>query len=234
MYVLYGAPPAFSASHASPFSLKAHHLVTLAGVPFRFEGVNPTRGPRKKIPWLTCPDGTVIADTRNIQRHLAEHAGLTLGDSGRTERVRRVVEEHLYWAQMYFRWAHHPDEVRDELFGEVPWPLREVVVGVVRRQVRRDPWGQGLGRRPETEIVELVKEDLDMLEDALGDGPFFGGDTLATADLSCQALLEQLLPTSFEDPLILAVRRRPRLVEHHRRVADAVTASRSTPCSTPS
>lgn len=222
MYVLHGAPPAFGVSEASPFSLKAHHMLRLTGVPFRFEAANPTRGPRKKIPYLTCPDGVVLCDTRNIQDHLERNEGLVLADTAQTTLVQRLLEEHLYWAQVHFRWTHHPDAVRDELFGEVPWPLRGLVFGMVRRQVDRDLWSQGLGRRPEPEILAIVEEDLDALHGMLGDGPFFGGSALSAADLFFHALYEQVTESRFDDPLVDAFRRRATLLAHHARIGMTV------------
>ena len=230
-YVLYIAKPAFGVPDASPFATKAESLLRLAGVPHTKVHVNPTTGPRKKIPYLACPDGTVITDTRNIRAHLGKSAGLTLASTPADILVRRVVEDHLYWVQVYFRWVHHPEAVRDELFSEVPWPLRGVVFGMVRRQVVRDLWGQGLGRRPKAEILELVEEDLDAIEHALGEGPFFGGDRLSDADLSVHGLLDQLVLAVFDDALTQAVRARPRLVELHQRITEQLG---SVPCNTPS
>ena len=217
-YVLHIAPPAFGVPNASPFATKAHSLLQLAGVPFTAAPANPTAGPRNKIPFLTCPDGRVIADTRNIRRHLEQHANLKLAASPSDTLVRRLVEDSLYWAVVYFRWQHHAAEIRDGFFAEVPSLLRPLVFGLVRRQVLRTLWGQGLGRRPEAEILDVVEEDLDALEHAMGDGPFLGGDAICEADLSVHGLLDQILPSVFDDPLTRAVRARPGLVDYHQRV----------------
>ncbi|MEN0068187.1 MAG: hypothetical protein AAGA48_39055 [Myxococcota bacterium] len=227
------APPAFGISQASPFSLKAEHLLRLAEVLYRLEPANPTSGPRKKIPFVTCPDGAVLSDTVNIQRHLEQHAGLVLVRNAQTTLVRRLLEEHLYWAQVYFRWTYHPQDVRDGLFGAIPWPLRGLVFAMVRREVRGNLWSQGMGRRPESEILTLVEEDLDTLEQALGEGPFFGGESLSAADLSCHALFAQVAGSTFDDPLVTAFRRRTGLLAHQERVETALDEGGSS-CSTPS
>jgi hypothetical protein len=106
---------------------------------------------------------------------------------------------------------------------------------MVERQVRRDLWSQGLGRRPESEILELVEDDLETLELALGDATFFGGEALSDADLSFHGLMEQVVGTRFDDPLVHCFCRRTALMVHRGRVAAAVVPpSGGLSCSTPS
>ncbi len=233
-YVLHVAPPAFGVPNASPFATKAESLLRLSGLRFESVPTNPTTGPRKKIPFLVCPDGEVIADTQNIYAYLVAQAGLDLPALPQHTPVRRLVEEHLYWVQVAFRWEHHPDQVRDQLFGEIPQPVRSLVFAWVRRQVRRDLWGQGLGRRPAAEILELVEQDLDALEVALGDRACFGGDRPCLTDLSVHGLMDQILPSTLDDGFAQAVRRRAPMAAHHQRVDRLVRhdEKRSTPCST--
>lgn len=219
---LHSAKSAFGVPCASPFATKAESFLRLSGVPYTREDVSPVTGPRKKIPYLTLLDGRVVSDSRNIEEYLRRAGQLELAPCALDTLVRRLVEEHLYFAQVYYRWTHHPDRVRDELFAEVPPGLRHIVFAMVRRQVRRDLWGQGIGRRPEAEILALVEEDLSALECALDDRPFFGGDALSSADCAAHGLLDQLLACDLSDDLTRAVRQRERLVAYHRRVNDVV------------
>ncbi|MEO0322625.1 MAG: glutathione S-transferase family protein [Myxococcota bacterium] len=224
MYVLHSATPAFGAKSSSPFAMKAESLLRLAGVDFTRVDTMPTKGPRKKLPFLTLPGGAVLSDSWNIQQHLVAHEGLALAAAPLETALRRVIEDSLYFAQMHVRWAYHPHAVRDGLLGEVPAPLRGVVFRLIRKSVRQATWGQGIGRRPEPEMLELVRQDLDALEAALGEGPFLGGTTMSGADLSLHGLLEQLVPVTFDDPLTAAVRARDRLVALHGRVDAALYA----------
>jgi glutathione S-transferase len=211
MTTLYTATAAFGTRSASPFGTKAESLLRLARVPYHRVDVNPTTGPRQKIPYLDTAAGERITDSENIRQHLHRHHGLRLAPFALDHLVRRTVEESLYFAQMWARWTFHPTAVRDQLFADVPWPLRPAVFGFVARQVRTTLHGQGLGRRPEAEILGLVRDDLDALEAVLT-GTTFGTDGLALADVVTHALLSQLLPTDFDDPLVEEVRGRPRLV----------------------
>lgn len=224
---LYSAKPAFGVRCASPFATKAESMLRLSGVDYERVDVSPMTGPRKKLPYLQLEDGTVISDSRNIQRHLEEHHHLHLSSCAYDTATLRLVEEHLYWVQVYFRWTHHPDRVHDELFDDVPWPLRALVFAMVRRQVRRDLWGQGLGRRPESEILELAQEDLRALEQAIGDGRFLGGEELSAADCAAHGLLDQVLSADLDDAFAGCVRERPVFVRYHQRVNDAIWGARS-------
>lgn len=222
MLRLYSAKSAFGVRCASPFATKAESMLRISGADFERIDASPVNGPRKKLPYMVTPDGETISDSRNIQLYLEQHHGLRLAPCAVDTLVRRLVEEHLYFAQVYARWVHHAPRVRDEFFAEVPPVLRSIVFALVRRQVRGALHGQGIGRRPEAEIIELVHEDLDALERALGKARFFGGDELAAADLSAHGLLDQVLSSDLDDAVHAAMREHAALNEYHRRVDDAV------------
>jgi glutathione S-transferase len=228
-YLLNGAMPAWGAKSSSPFAMKAESLLRLAGVGFERVDVMPTKGPRKKVPFVVTPDGETIADSWNIRRHLEAREGLRLAAAPCETALRRLVEESLYFAQMHFRWAHHRDEVRETFFGAVPWPARRLVFALVHRSVEAATWGQGFGRRPEAEMLEVVADDLDALEEALADRPYFGGDALSALDVSVHGILEQLVPVTLEDPLTEAVRARARLVAVHGRIDEAIYGANPVP-----
>lgn len=219
------APAALGTRSASPFCLKVEALLRLAEVPFESVLSSPVQGPRKKLPWIVTADGRTIPDSRCILAHLRAEHGLTLPEGPIA--ARRLVEDHLYWSQVLFRWEHHAAEVREALFADVPAPVRPIVFAMVRRQVRRDLWGHGLSRRPMDEILELVDEDLEGLEEALGEGPYLGGDAISVTDLSAYGLLHQLLRAPWEDALTDRVRARVPLVALHDRVDEALFGAAS-------
>jgi len=222
--ILHSTPTALGVRNASPFCLKAETLLRLAGVAFEKRVSDPRSGPRQKLPYLELPDGSVIADSRNIQRHLEERGLLRLVPGPDDLLVRRLVEDHLYWIQVAFRWNHHPEAVRDAFFAPVPRAFRGLVFGLVRKQVRAALHAQGTGRRPEDEQLALAREDLTTLETVLGTRRFFGGDEPSVADASVHGLTSQLLATHLDDPLTQLAGTFSGLVAHHRRVEAAVYA----------
>lgn len=225
MMKLHTAKPAFGLRCASPFGTKADALLRLAGVDAERVFAFPQDGPREKLPFLVLDDGSAISDTRNIQRHLEREHGLTLAPCPHDTLVCRTAEEHLYFAIMRVRWEHHFERVRDELFAPVPGVMRGLVAGHVRRRVTRDLWGQGMGRRPEEEMLALVDDDFAALAEALDGRRFFGGEALALADLAAYAILDQVFGSELHDPLTERAVEHRALVTYHRRVDERLFAS---------
>lgn len=215
--VLHSATPAFGARAGSPFATKAESLFVLAGVPYERLDTRPDLGPRGKLPFLTLPDGSTMSDSWNIQKWL-EGRGLQLADSPVDTLVCRLIEEHLYFAILRFRWTYQLDAVETSFFGSIPWPIRPLVMRRVRAQVRATLHGQGIGRRPEDEVLKLVLEDLEALKNALGDAPHFGQGGLSIADVAAHGILNQVMNTKLDDPLIRQIKGDAKLSRYHDRV----------------
>ena len=198
--------PCFGVRSPSPFTLKAEALLCMAELPYQCRYGVPQDGPRGKLPVLVDGDRT-IPDSRNIRRHIeAEYgidfnAGLSPESRSHAHALQRVIEEHLYWAQSYFRWTDHRALVRDHYFAAIPRPLRDVVTMIVYRQVRRDLKGQGLGRMTRDEIFEMATEDLQALKIQLGDKPFMFGDRPTALDASAYGMLANMLIPELSSPL---------------------------------
>lgn len=219
--ILHSATPAFGARSGSPFATKAESLCRLAGAKFTRVDARPDQGPRGKLPFMTLTGGEVVSDSANILQHL-EGQGFAISRSAHDVLVRRLVEEHLYFAILRFRWTYQLAAVEDAFFSELPWPLRPLVVRRVKKQVKAALHGQGIGRRPESETLKVVREDLEAVRGALGDHRYLGGESLSLADVSVHAILDQVINTSLDDPLITTVRGDDGLRHYHHRVDDAI------------
>ncbi len=95
-----------------------------------------------------------------------------------------MCEDHLYWAGLHARWMVEAnfDKGPRRFFDTAPAPLRPLVVAMVRRQVRRNLWGHGMGRHTTAEMDALATRDIDALADVLGDKPYLMGDRPCGAD----------------------------------------------------
>lgn len=203
---LLSLPSAFGVRTASPFALKAEVLLALSGLKHDIEMSEPRFGPRGKMPVLH--DGElVVPDTRNIQHHLETVRGIDfdghLNEEARAQVVlaRRTVEEHLYWAQTFFRWFDHADIVRETLFASVPWPMRSIVFAMVRRNLNRDLWGHGYGRLPRDEKLQRAREDIRALRALLGERNFYFGDRPGSLDATVYPIMLNLLAPEAPSPL---------------------------------
>ncbi|MEM9696544.1 MAG: glutathione S-transferase family protein, partial [Myxococcota bacterium] len=156
--------------------------------------------------------------------HLERHHGadfdadLTDRQRATSDLIRRTGEEFLYWAQVYFRWEDHPEAIRDQLFAPVPALFRGPVFRLVRRQVRRDLHGQGLGRHRRDEILALTESAVSALAASVGDRPFVHGDRPTSVDASLAGTLTNILAPETPSPLMYQVQGHPHLVAYERRM----------------
>jgi glutathione S-transferase len=220
MIELHQFPPMLGVMNASPFCMKVEVFLKLAGLEYRVLDAGPPRQPKGKLP-VVRDEGRVVPDSEAIVAHLQRaHRGripaaLAASEAPRHLLLRRLVEEHLYWVAMYFRWSEDTGWAHTRgFFAAVPAPLRGLVATLVRRKVRRDLFGQGIGRHSRDEIAAKGAADLDALSAELGASPFFGGAEPAAIDATAYAFLANLVDVPVESPLKAHARSLPNLVAY--------------------
>lgn len=182
MITLYAFGPAQALPDPSPFVAKAEMLLKLANRPYRMQASGLRNAPKRKLPYIV-DDRETIADSTFIRLHLEKKYGFDF-DAGLTREQRAVawafekmLEDHLYWAIVRFRWMDGANFARGpaHFFETIPMPIRPLIVAMIRRSVRKALHGQGLGRHSEAEIAELAGRALAALADHLGDKPYMMG-----------------------------------------------------------
>eukprot|EP01028_Stygiella_incarcerata_P002268 TRINITY_DN1421_c0_g3_i2.p1 TRINITY_DN1421_c0_g3~~TRINITY_DN1421_c0_g3_i2.p1 ORF type:complete len:286 (+),score=74.01 TRINITY_DN1421_c0_g3_i2:82-939(+) len=167
----------------SPFCLKLETFFKMAGV--RYERSKcKKRAPKGKFPFIEL-NGKRIGDSDRIIKHLVENGlandldiDLPPEKKALGFMIRQMVEEHLYFILVYFRWV---DDEGWEVFREhlkpmfpIPIPcLRDMVMSLVRRRVKSMLNAQGIARHSREEIVEMGKETITALSDLLEDQKYF-------------------------------------------------------------
>lgn len=193
--------PAFGLMNASPFCMKVEVFLRLAGLPYRaINGAMPMRMPKGKLPVLR-DNGQTIADSEAIlawlqQRHGdAMPAAMRVPITGAAHAIRRMLEEHTYFAMLWLRWIDDAGyaKTRPAFFGGMPPALRTLVPAIVRRKMRRDLVGQGIGRHDASAIAMRACADLDALSVLLGEAPYFGGSEPGAIDATTYAFLANAL-----------------------------------------
>ena len=190
---LYTLGPAFGLRNVSPFCLKIEMLLTALDLSFDvIEEPDPRKAPKGKLPYLKA-DGHTIADSELIQEFLDEltqgrvYAGLTNSQRAQGWALSRLTEEHLYWIFVASRWLDDdwwPNVVKG-FFHIAPAPVRPLVAGLARRQVRQTYLLQGLGRHSLDEQRGFARRDLQALQDAAAaNGIFLFGDTPCVFDFT--------------------------------------------------
>jgi len=174
----------------SPFCVKAEVLLKMAGLPYEIETLDdPRKTPKGKLPMLRDGD-KIIADSEFIQRYLISEKGAKFDDylspreKAQAHAFGKMIDERTYWALVYDRWVNEKNwpVTRDFWFGDVPFPLKQFVTGMVRKSVVKASKGHGIGNHSPDEIYALAKSDFEAISNQLGDNEFLFGDKPSSAD----------------------------------------------------
>lgn len=190
MITLYTFGPKFGLPDGSPFVTKAEMLLKIAGLPYICDPNGFAKAPKGKLPYIRDTDGTVVSDTSLIRRHLETRHGVDFDPGLDTAQkavalaFQRLCENHLYFALLHLRWTDDDAFRRGpaQYFAAMPAPLRLIVPALVRRQVRRDLKGHGLGRHSDSDIAAMAGADLAALSTQLGSNRYFLGDQVTGID----------------------------------------------------
>ena len=215
----------------SPFCMKAEVFLRLSGLPHRCINATPLRTPKGKLPVLR-DEGRAVADSAAIVAYLQQRyaeklpRSLVEPETPGLLALRRLLEEHLYFAMLWLRWVDPAGWAftRPAFFGGMPPGLRRVVPALVRRKIRRDLRGQGMGRHSGDEIVERAVADVGVLAAALGNDPFYAGAEPGAIDATAYAFLANIVWVPLETPVKAAVRAQPNLVAYGERMKARVGA----------
>lgn len=217
--------PAFELPDPSPFCIKADILLQLSGLPFERVVGNLRTAPKGKLP-VIVDDGVVVADSSFIRLHLEATHGIDF-DKGLTERERgvawaleKMLEDQLYWIVVGERWLNDANFAAGPaaFFKRVPAPLRPLIVAVIKRKIRRNLEGHGIGLHSEAEQLVLARRALGAVAAILGDKPYLGGETPAGADATLGAFMLAGLCPIFDSAVRGAIEDHPNLTAYAARM----------------
>lgn len=220
---MFGA--AFGLPDQSPFAMKGEMLLKLAGLDYTTEIGDVRKAPKGKMPVL-LDGGAVVADTTFIRFHLEDRYGidfddgLSARDRGIAWSVEKMLEESLYFAVMYERWEidENFDRGPRMFFDTIPAPMRGLLVHMIRKQVKRNLWGQGTGRHSRSEICRLAKRMLTSLSDVMGDNRYLMGPRTCGADAAVFPFVAGSLCPVFDSEVLEYAQSHKNLVEYNQRM----------------
>jgi len=218
---LYATRPGFGMPETSPFVIKTEVQLKMAGLAYARASTTPPQAPKGKVPYLV-DDGEVVCDSTFIRAHIERKYGVDL-DEGLDRRQRaeswaieRMLEDHLYFAMVWFRWIVPENFAKGpaNFFNSVPEEQREA--GRREMQARRDGdlRSHGIGRHSAAEIAALGVRSIDAVAAVLGDKPYLMGERWSAVDATAFAMLASILTPFFDTPLRDAVAGRPNLVAY--------------------
>ena len=225
MITLYSYGSFFGLPDASPFVMKGEMLLKLAGLPYEANTRGFTRAPKGKLPYIK-DDGALVADSTLIRLHIEKKYGfdfdraLTAHQKGVAWAVEKMLEDHLYWVMVYWRWMIDENFERGpkNFFRRAPALIRPLICSVVRNKVRASLHAHGIGRHNDAEKTELAGRCIDALSQVLGDNRYLMGDQLCGADATAFAFIAGGLPDVFESPVRVQLLAAPNLVAYHDRM----------------
>ncbi|MFK7855321.1 MAG: glutathione S-transferase family protein [Granulosicoccus sp.] len=192
--------PAFGEPDASPFCVKAICLLNMAGVEWDLIPDSDSRkAPIGKLPVLIDGKRT-IHDSDNIRYYLEKHyaadfdSGLSMTQKALSRALIRMIEEHLYFCQVYDRWVDDTcwAHVRDRFFSGLPPVMRTIVPKLVRRNVLSALHGQGVGRLAYDDMFARAALDIAAIETLLDDDQYLFGAEPTAADVSVGCTLASM------------------------------------------
>ncbi|KAJ8600577.1 hypothetical protein CTAYLR_008193 [Chrysophaeum taylorii] len=189
-------------ANPSPFCVKLELYCKAASVPYdKPKLAAGDMGPTGKLPYAKFTSTDVVSDSAVIIARLIKDgfeldADLEEAQKVQARLIATMCEDKLYFTIVYFAWqvdANWPG-TRAEFFSSVPCVLRGFISKQARKGLVGALRGQGMGRRPKDEVVDLGKQVIDDLSFLLGDKRnFFDTPKITTADVVVYAMLERLV-----------------------------------------
>ena len=205
---LYASRAGFGLPDTSPFVMKTEVQLMMAGLLYERASAIPPQAPIGKLPFID-DHGEVVSDSTLIRAHieckydvdLDQH--LSPRQRAEAWAIERMVEDHLYFAMVWFRWID-PDN-----FAKGPAHFADSAPEAAREQLRRDLQArkvaelhaQGLGRHSPERIGQLGARSIDALAQLLGDKPYLFGTSPSGVDAIAFGVLAAVVTPFFDTPL---------------------------------
>jgi len=241
MVVLHKFIPAWGLPDLSPFCIKLETYLRMAKVPYETKRADARKAPKRKLPFIEH-EGTAIADSSFAIDYLKKSLGdpldarLSVKDRAVGMAFKSMLEEHLYFVILYYRWqeeaAWQTYLPTMHAYGAelgVPRPLRGFILGSVRNQLKRDLQGQGMGRHSPDEVAATGQKVIAAVADFIGEGPFLLGPEPTSFDATSYAFLTSVMDAPFASAFKDSANERPNLRAYVDRMKASYWAAKAPP-----
>uniref|UniRef100_A0A2P2I3E1 Failed axon connections homolog n=1 Tax=Hirondellea gigas TaxID=1518452 RepID=A0A2P2I3E1_9CRUS len=195
--VLHTIKPGNTVPSITPFALKLETFFRLMDIKYEYDYAMPM-GPKNKVPWITL-NGTDYTDSELIVEKLQTHfrkypdADVPAQDRAVGQAMRVMVEEHLYWGLVSWRYLEDDMKALQKAF-DMPF-IMMVMFKMGTKYLKKMLYIQGLGRHSISELHSLLKADVAALSNYLGDKEFMYGSEPHVVDCAVFGMLAQILYT---------------------------------------
>lgn len=230
--ILYKYGAACGLPDLSPFCIKLETFLRMAHIPYRTHLGFPSQAPKGKLPYLEY-DGKMLFEPREMIDELTQHFDVSLDATLEDNQIaigqafRSMIEEHLYFAILYFRWQ-----------DPIGWDVYERVVAQTIEQTGAPAWlsarltqlsrnsmlkallAQGIGQLESTKVAHIACQQISTISNLLSMKRYFLDERPSSIDATVYAFLESVLIPPFENPLRQHILSLPNLVDYCRRMRE--------------
>jgi glutathione S-transferase len=195
--------------NSSPFCLKLETYLRMADLPYTVVAEDMLdKAPKGKMPYIDDA-GEKVGDSNLIIEYLTAKYGdrtdaqLSPADRAISLAMRRLIDENLYWCLVYSRWVNLENWqiTRSMYFSNMPPVVKQIVPGLLRKNVIKSLKGHGMGNHSAAEIDAIGQRDLLALANFLGAKPFFFGDQPTILDAAAYGIVRNLIEVPYRAPL---------------------------------
>ncbi len=209
MLKLFQYEPKYGLPNVSPFCMKVETYLRMAKIPYAMQFIkDPRKAPKTKLPYIV-DKGETIADSSFIVEYLEKTYNVQLDRDLSSEKaaiarlVTGALEERLYFALVYSRWADDTNwpEIKNTWFGDLPPIVRSFLPNIVRKGVVKSLAGQGIELHKPEEIYHIGVRDIQALVDLIGDQKYLLCNSPTSVDAVAFSFVANLLHTPFPNPM---------------------------------
>jgi glutathione S-transferase len=221
---LFQFPRMFAIPNLSPFCCKLETWLRMNGIAYEaVDTPDPRKGPKKKLPFIEesgrrLADTSVIIDHLKASRGIDPDAHLDARQGAIALLVQRTLEEHYAFVTVYTHFVRDEGWQHTGKFDFVPAFIRPLAATMVRGQMKKILWMQGILRHPDEDIIEAGLHDWRAVLSVMSGGPYFFGDNPTTADAIVFGALATTVLTPIPSPIRDFLRARPEVVSYAERM----------------
>jgi len=195
--ILHSCKRAPGLPSVAPFAIKIETFLRMMKINYVIEEKHPL-GPKGKVPWITYKgqdysDSQLIIEMLIKQQNQDPDADLTDEQKGLGLVMRVLLEEHVYWGIVHWRWVEDRGCSVSQLLG-IPNIVRLILYHMkIGPKVKKQLYYQGMGRHSVEDIHHFSRKGLKALSSLLGEKAFLLGEEPHVDDCAVFALLGELL-----------------------------------------
>jgi len=234
---LYSFGSNFGVMDPSPFVVKVDLFMKMAKLPFDVipSANNLKLAPKGKLPFIIDSnesDENTIADSQAILEYLTDRYQVSLDEHLSPEQQAQAylfaksLDENLYWCLVYSRWILEDTWplANKAFFGGLPFPLRLFIPSLIRKGVKKNLHGQGIGRHSKAEILAISDKSFLALSTLLDNKMYFFNNKESSFDAIVYSILCQFISVDCTNEFNDKARSYPNLVQFCQRIEQAYYA----------